>query len=197
MSDETKVTLSPGELAMAQDPEIILTKTAVIRKAALLFGNMVPGINACFAETLSHDPAIIASVPKISKGENYKGFPYVLLDHPAVFGKENIFALRTMFWWGHFFSITLQLSGKYKSRFQNIIFKNLTGDFFIACGEDEWQHHFGEDNFIPFASIPENKKATLSEKHFLKIALRFEVGDWNEMQALLQEGYEKINNAIT
>ena len=32
---------------------------------------------------------------------------------PAVFSKENIFAIRTMFWWGNFFSISLHVSGKY------------------------------------------------------------------------------------
>ena len=55
--------------------------------------------------------AIVQSTPKIAKGENYLQLPYVLLDYPRCFDKENIFAIRTMFWWGNFFSITLHLSG--------------------------------------------------------------------------------------
>ena len=39
------------------------------------------------AEMLFHSP-------KISKGENYKGLPYVMLDYPRCFGKTDIFAIR-------------------------------------------------------------------------------------------------------
>ena len=61
------------------------------------------------------------SSPKISKGENYKGLPWLVLDYPRYFNKEDIFAIRTLFWWGNFFSITLHISGKYKMRYEKKI----------------------------------------------------------------------------
>ena len=49
---------------------------------------------------------------KISKGENM-GLPWVMLDYPRLFGQEDVLAIRTMFWWGHCFSVTLHLKGRY------------------------------------------------------------------------------------
>ena len=106
MDNSTKVMLSAGELAMANDKDFILTKQAVISKAAALFNEQIPVISLNFREVVSTEGTLISAVPKISKGENYNGFPYVIMDYPATFSKENIFALRTMFWWGNFISIT-------------------------------------------------------------------------------------------
>ena len=47
-----------------------------------------------------------------------------MLDYPALFKKDEIFALRTMFWWGNFMSITLLLSGGYKETFATVIEEN-------------------------------------------------------------------------
>jgi len=55
--------------------------------------------------------------PKISRGENYLGLPYLVLDYPRLFRPDAVLAIRTFFWWGHFFSSTLQLSGGYKTEF--------------------------------------------------------------------------------
>ena len=48
---------------------------------------------------------------KISRGENYRGLPYLILDYPAYFSQKDIFAFRTMFWWGHFFQCRTTSTG--------------------------------------------------------------------------------------
>ena len=152
MDDLTKITLSERELEKVMDKEWILTKRAVTEKVYVLLSDEIPVIKDLFAAAVINDEEIISSTPKIYKGENYQSFPYVTLDYPAVFGKENIFALRTMFWWGNFFSITLHLSGKYKELFFKKIAQNLqeeTADLFICVNEDEWQHHFEPENYLP------------------------------------------------
>ena len=123
MDNDTKVTLSVGELAMANDKNIILTKQAITAKAAALFNEQIPALSILLQQIFIDDEKLISSVPKISKGENYNGFPYVIMDYPATFGKENIFALRTMFWWGNFISISLHLKGKYKEMYAAKILK--------------------------------------------------------------------------
>ena len=194
IDNQTKVTVSDRELALATDSDIILTKRAVMEKASALFSSLIPGINNTFGGILAADKILNASVPKISKGENYKGFPYVIMDHPASFKKENIFAVRTMFLWGHFFSITLHLAGHYKTLFETNIYKKLQGenDFFIAAGEEEWEHHFAEDNFSAYTNIGPARLSEIKEKKFLKVALKYELHHWNMMQSILPEGYKKI-----
>jgi hypothetical protein len=198
MSDATKVTLSDGELALANDSNIILTKLTVTKKASALFAGMVPFINTAFASLALHYNYIGGTVPKIYKGENYKNLPYVLMDYPAEFKKENIFAVRTMFWWGNFISITLHLSGKHKTNWENNILEKLEiqPDFFIAVGNDEWQHHFEEDNYAKFSLLTQLQKKSISEKNFIKIALKYELHHWNMMQSILPVGYKAIADLL-
>src|ERR1700722_6862028 len=98
----TKIKLSPDELSTAQNAGLILTKNAIIQKTISLFSML--------SENMQHDllnvelpQEIKTTAPKISKGENYQGLPYVVLDYPRLFGKENTFAIRTLFWWGNYF----------------------------------------------------------------------------------------------
>jgi hypothetical protein len=198
MSNTTKVTLSDGELAMASDKNIILTKRAVIETAAALFNTLIPLIYENFNTSILHVENIASSIPKITKGENYNGFPYVILDCPAVFMKKNIFAIRTMFLWGNFISITLHISGKYKKYFEKNIFKRIKQDeiFFICIAENEWQHHFNEDNYKKVSAINQAEMKTIQTKDFIKVALKYELHHWNMMQSLLPEGYKKINNLL-
>lgn len=198
MTHETKVTVSAGELAMAMDPNFILTKRTVMDRASALFSYMIPCINLIFEKTLSSDKKLSAAVPKISRGENYMGFPYIIMDHPATFSKDNIFALRTMFLWGHWFSIQLHLSGEYKTVFQEIISKNSGNneEFFIATGESEWDHHFEESNYVPCVSLSNAERGRAYNKTFLKLALKYELQNWNNMQTILQGGYKKINSLL-
>ena len=198
MTHETKVTVSAGELAVASDKGIILTKRVIIEKSSVLFSSLVPAINEIFGNILSLNKGSVSSMPKISKGENYRGFPYVILDHPASFEKGNIFAVRTMFLWGHYFSIQLHLSGRYKIKYQENLLRNLHNDkdFFIAAGEKEWEHHFENDNYIRFLSLSKELLKEIREKEFLKIALKYELHEWNRMQSMLPEGYRKINDLL-
>src|SRR5580698_8612281 len=97
---ETKIKLSAHELMIAQDAGLILTKNAIIQKTIGLFSNLAENMQIELVKTKLPEEIKITE-PKISKGENYKGLPYVILDYPRSFGKENIFAIRTFFWWGN------------------------------------------------------------------------------------------------
>ncbi len=44
---------------------------------------------------------------KVTKGENYKRLPYVVVDCPQLSGPHLPLACRTLFWWGYGFSFNL------------------------------------------------------------------------------------------
>ena len=198
MSDVTKVLLSAGELAMASNKNIILTKQAVTDKAFSLFASVVPVITTAFTPALLQHTTLAASIPKIYKGENYNGFPYVMMDYPAAFHKADIFAVRTMFWWGNFISITLHLSGKYKIFWGDNILEKLKtrNEFFVAVNNDEWQHHFEENNYIKYSTFSDAQKESVAKNHFLKVSLKYELHHWNMMQLILPEGYNALANLL-
>ena len=192
-----KIHLSQEELELVQNPEWLLTKNRIIRKVYDMFGLLIDDI-----KTLSHNypvffPEIFAVSPKISKGENYLGLPYVMLDYPRCFGMVDTCAIRTMFWWGNFFSVTLHLKGKYKSALLPSLQKNFNvladHNFFISINEDEWRHDFLLDNYAP---ILKGEATTLSgnlgEREFCKVAAKVGLHDWKDIPGQLVGFYEVL-----
>ena len=192
MPSKTKVILSPKELELVKDKEWILTKRSIIERSYDLFAEAVADIGLFNEEVLQGN--IRTAPPKISKGENYRGFPYVMMDYPRCFEKENIFAVRTMFWWANFFSITIHLAGTYKDHFAGKLLKNVTllEDLFICVNDDPWQHYFEPDNYVHGSQLGRDQIQQMITGPFIKFALKYELEQWNEMQELLKEGYRKM-----
>ncbi len=117
-----KIRLSQKEMELVINAELILTKNGILQKVkGLLAGLQVQQQHYLQSYYRKFAEEIDRSSPKISKGENYNGLPYLILDFPRVFNSSAIFAIRTMFWWGNFFSITLHLSGDYKNYYEERI----------------------------------------------------------------------------
>ncbi len=196
MPEKTKITLSDKERSLIKNVEWILTKQVIIQKVYDLFADNIDAIQAAFMDTSSLPENVRQSVPKIYKGENYLQLPYVILDYPRCFEKENIFAVRTMFWWGNFFSITPHLSGIYKQLVKEHLYDTTLSaldDLFIGVNENQWQHHFEEDNFFPLSQMDPQQRISLFEKNnFIKLAMKFSLDQWDEIPALLNEGYKRI-----
>jgi hypothetical protein len=195
MSDFSKLMLSDEEQQLVNNTEWILTKRIIIDKVNQMMGLLSENQKAIIENDWLPE-AVIRSTAKISKGENYLGLPYVLLDHPRCFDTANSFAVRTMFWWGNFFSITLQLSGTYKNMFQQKIIENLDSvkqDIFICIHESEWHHHFEADNYIPAKQLSGIKlQDAILKKQFIKLAVKFPVQQWNDIPALLERSFKEI-----
>ena len=197
MGSATKITLSAKELSLVTDPAFILTKRAIIEKVYELFARNIEVIKSEFESAAVKLPVAVASgTPKISKGENYRQLPYVMLDFPRCFSGNDVFALRTLFWWGHCFSITLHLSGIYLDQYREIVGAKLANhweDLYICVNEDQWEHHFNPDNYRPLEQLTAAEKAHIIEgQQFLKLALKFDLQQWNQMEVLLRNGYRKM-----
>ncbi|MBC7866779.1 MAG: hypothetical protein H7X88_04515 [Gloeobacteraceae cyanobacterium ES-bin-316] len=197
MPDKTKIMLSEQELKIVTDTNWVLTKQEIIKKVYALFNEQVAVIGKILTEKKSGYPVkLTTTLPKISKGENYRSLPYVILDYPGIFGRENIFALRTMFWWGNFFSITLHLSGDYKDQYGPIFYDVLVSsakDFYICVNDKAWEHHFEPSNYMEVSKInKEELRALFSQKDFIKIALKINLTHWNNIENLLQADYIKM-----
>lgn len=200
MPDPSKIALSEKELLMLQDADWILTKQRIIDKVSALLAQMVPVINQKFQHLSMLSDDIRASVPKISKGEQYLGLPYVILDYPRVFNGDDVFALRSMFWWGNFISVTIQLSGRYKRLISVALDSEGVSDpaFFIGINPDPWQHHFKETNYRLAHTMSGAEQACIFEElETLKLALKFDLKDWDAMPHLLATGYDKISKLLS
>ena len=197
MGTITKIQLSPQETELVKNTEWILAKQSIIKKVYAMFGDINELMKAEAAPLNDLFPANIKNQNgKISKGENYKQLPYVILDYPAFFDKENIFAIRTMFWWGNFFSITLHLSGIFKeqcSKKNAEVFSLLQrNNFFICANKDEWEHHFEADNYIPSSTLSQQQFEIINQKIFLKISKKLALSQWDELNVFIINSFREI-----
>ncbi|HMJ48617.1 MAG TPA: hypothetical protein VK498_14900 [Ferruginibacter sp.] len=197
MVDETKIILSEAELNIVMDSSLILTKHRVIQCVYELFNGQVAAIREVF-KVIQPGFTVAESMPKISKGENYLKLPFVIMDYPSVFGK-HIFSVRTMFWWSNFFSITLHLSGKYKEHYEKKIVSNIpaaSNRVFICINDDEWEHHFEPTNYLPAVTVSQERLNEIMQRPFIKVAVKYDLAQWNAMQQLLPGGYLEIFGMI-
>lgn len=195
----TNVELSKNELELVTSSEFILTKNRIIEKVYNLFGLLsetYKDVLHLHKENLPHE--IITSSPKIYKGENYLNLPYVLMDHPRVFSKDDVFAIRSFFWWGNYFSITLHLSGKYLQLFKNSIQQKLNNaiidNYFICVNDEQWQHHFEETNYKLLKEIDSAQEHF--NKPFFKIAKQLSLQKWNDAEDFYLKNYTSLLEII-
>ena len=200
--NQTNLRLSAKEMEMIKNADWILTKNGIIRKTIMLLENVQEKQQLFLSKEGSHLPTeAVEGSPKISKGENYKGLPYLVLDYPRVFEKKNSFAIRTLFWWGNFFSITLHLSGRYKKRYEKKLaasFSELKKSGFRLCtNKEEWEHHFEKTNYISLEKLGLNDyKKNIAENSFIKLAKKYPLQDWDKSGNKLIRDFKKIISVL-
>jgi hypothetical protein len=198
--NDAKIRLSPEQMRLVTSAEWILTKNAIIQKVMDLFGSL--------AEEMQH-LIHMADLPqeakqtnaKISKGENYQGLPYVMLDYPRLFTKESVFAIRTFFWWAHYFSITLHLKGQHKVEICNRIASHIPRlsqrDFYLCTSSDEWQHDLSQENYLRMDQVNEQEFLRLTQSsEFLKITAKVSLLPWDQAPDLLLVRLAEILRAL-
>jgi len=187
---------SPDDLSFIEDTELIIRKNNLVRQ---LFAHL-SDLREELTHGLSQDPILNIKFPhgKISKGENYRGFPYLVLDYPSIFKKDNIFAYRTIVWWGHFYSNNIILKGKYLSPFKGRLFvdlPDLKADYFFL-GRNPWQHDF-DQSYIPIKELSEDliKEQILNNK-FVKVAQQYDLKELNKIKKNTLSFFKKFREKI-
>ena len=199
MPAQTKIQLSQVEMQLLNNSEWILTKNQIVKKVQRLFEevqqNIVDYVNA---QPGIFPREVLESSAKISKGENYLGLPWLMLDYPRHFKKENIFAIRTMFWWANFFSTTLHLSESYSQQYGRTLinrYEDLAkNEFFICVHDEQWHHHLEKENYLLIKELSKTeytrqiKKAT-----FIKVARKLDLSEWDTAIRQLTENFIAIS----
>lgn len=185
----TKIILSPAEQNAVKTPEYILTKNRIISKVYDLFGLLATDYMSLKGE-MKITSGIFQPEPKIFKGENYDGLPYVMLDYPRHFEKEHICAIRSFFWWGNYFSITLHLKGRYKHCIDLNTLQKTGGQWLYYSGQEEWNHHLQATNTLILMEENFEQIQTLhSGRSFCKIAQKIDLDHWEDAGHFFQAAW--------
>lgn len=197
--NNANVKLSKTELSLVTDASVILTKNNIIAKVYNLFGDLSQSFQGAIAAMPVKLPGqVLETTPKIYKGEQYLGLPYVMLDCPRLYTADNILAIRCFFWWGNFFSITLHLSGgfmlNYSNSLQTWLQQHNKQGWFICINDDPWQHHFGENNYCSIDVIGNAilNEALATKKGFVKLAKKLPLQQWDGALSFFVKEYNEL-----
>ncbi len=141
--------------------------------------------------------------PKVSRGENYEGLPYLVLDYPRIFKQEAIFAYRTMFWWGHGFSCTLHLEGSYWRTFKPRLLPRLgmseaANNWWICVNNTPWEYHYRPDNYLPLPEYLQQPAALdkLAKMPFMKLSCRIPLEDYQALPERCLAHLQQLSNLL-
>ena len=188
----SKIHLSPAEIELMQNAEVILTKNRVLEKMKSLLES-VQQKQISYVQDYNVSNEIFKVSPKISRGENYLGLPYLVLDYPRQSSGKNFFFIRTMFWWGNFFSCTLHLANNSKEIFKERIKQSqrLLGDYYISVNDDAWVHHLKESDYKKINHLTKEQYEQSCESFdHIKIAGRHSLDKWEVMPSQLFENWK-------
>lgn len=203
--NHAKIRLSQAEMELVTNADLILTKNTILKKVNQLLGQLQEEQKQIlFSHSNALPEKVLESSPKISKGENYLGLPYQILDCPRVFEHEilsdrqaGIFAIRTMFWWGNFFSVTLHLSGIYKKQAEEKLVACFDAmkekGYYCYINDDPWKHHFEDHNYILLSDIKKTDfERSVKEKSFFKMANKISLQQWTDAEKILIRYFKEL-----
>jgi hypothetical protein len=135
---------------------------------------------------------------KISRGENYLGYPYMMLDYPRVFDQEAAFSFRSMFWWGNHFSFFIYLAGNPAESFLGKLVNedDLVRDpsFYFCINKNPWDHGFNHTNMVLLNGLESGLteyKIIAKENGFIKIGRKLPITDLDKVIDFGLETYRK------
>lgn len=200
------MSFSPKELDYLQDTDFLLTKQQITAKMHRLLEATQERLQT-IVTTLDFAFPAAADITKgkISKGEQYRQLPYLVLDFPKLFSRADVFAFRTMFWWGNEFSCTLLLAEEswqkhHASIAQGLplLTKDTAKQWYIGVYQTPWEHHFGEDNYLPLASFsPQALQQHLQKMPFLKLSCRLPLSNWQQLPTFASECFAEAMGILS
>lgn len=197
--EAAKIQFSTEELLLVQNSSLILTKNRIIEKLSQGLGHLVLQMQHEVKNRVLIHEAFDQSGPKLSRGEKYRGLPYLMLDYPRRFDKEHILAIRTFFWWGYFCSITLHVKGRYQlpvsKKISNSLDRLKGNGFYISLDGDEWDHDITGKAYHPLTAASANA-AALQYSSFIKLSSKVEIGQWDVMEKELFERFIELLKLI-
>lgn len=185
--------LSQKELEQVSDAEWILSKNRIIEKIEVLFGTLAHS----WQEDMKYrqEKILVDSFkqPKISKGEQYQQMPWLVLDYPREFKKEDVFSVRCLFWWGHHFSVIIHVEGDYQTELGPLLSNGLQNrGWYFYKGQDRWDNQMNNGDYTSSWT-----QHDLGGRAFLKWVQPISFQPWDEAIKKVQTAYQEILTCLS
>ena len=147
-------------------------------------------IKAAWEPLLTSDDPLLRSAAKTTRGNNFLGYPWTIIDFPRKFEADGFLALRILCLRGHCFSITLHLSGEpFKYYLKNIIARKsqIPSHYFLSANSDEWMHIIDEKNYWRMDQSEIDFSKEIQNSTYLKIAHKIPFEDADSLPRIAGE----------
>lgn len=189
------VELTSEEIAVVSNSDFLLTKNKAIQKLQQAFGNIATQYQKTTQNGLLEWQQYCAIPPKISKGEQFEGLPYLMLDYPRAFSHTETFAVRSFFWWGNYFSISLLLAGRCQQvLIPRLLANSLLGDWHLDTSSTPWNHRWDMETSPRLSNIS-NANVSM-QADFFKISKQIPLSQWQDMEQFFVTNFEQLWVAI-
>ena len=166
---------SEKELRLVKHVELFQCKPAILKKAENRFLALQRGLEKEIIPLSPNLPKSLDLVKnQIARGENHNGFPFLSLDYPQNFSKTEMFAMRTLFWWGHYLGYSLILKGERLAIYSERLSENCKTepfqDIFFCLAPNPWEWELNEKNYSLVSKVnAEEFQKTILELGYLKL----------------------------
>jgi len=190
----SNVELSSKEYAVIENADFLLTKNAAIQKLQKAFGEIADTYRKITESGMDVWQLHCNTHPKIAKGEQYEGLPYLMLDYPRSFSDTDTFAVRSFFWWGNYFSISLLLTGKSQERLVPQLLTNpILADWHVDTAATPWQHNWKEETSPKLALLSQQNYVP---KDFFKLSKQMPLSKWQDMEQFFVSSFRQLWTAV-
>ena len=177
-------------ISLLNNKELLLTKRQLLQQ---LDDQLIALGAYSFQKLRKYD--IKSPSPKLSRGENYRGLPYRIIDYPRIFQPEHVFAFRTLFWWGNYVSCTLHLKGSFMNGNTFSMISSLpsetTHNTYLSYSGDEWNHCVFDNNY-QLLQATNLSSVDIKNCAFLKVSRLLHLEEINNLEAFYQEAIHSL-----
>ena len=164
---------SDREIELVNEVEIFRLKPEIMKKAENRLTELKDALVREVSETKHLFPPHTDIVKgQIARGENYKGFPFVSLDMPQKFSREEMFTYRILFWWGHCLAFSFILKGKALHVWLSNILgrKGKAKDIHFSLTPTPWEWDPNDQNYKLLLTMQDSElESVVAKNQYLKL----------------------------
>lgn len=192
--------LSNEELAILKDDTFLKLKNALSEKVIKYLSEIERALHQQITQSDFPFPeGTFLKAGKISKGEQYLGLPYFILDYPRLFTKDNVFAFRSMLWWGHHYCCTLHIQGAELTNRKDEIANKIiqSKDLYFCINQHPWEYHYQKDNYLIINDINlQDIHSQIDNYGFIKLSNFIPVDLWSEYKSFTLASFARFLKCV-
>lgn len=178
---KSTIKLTKHELNFAKDTSYPLAKKSVVQKIALQLNQLGKNMQA----VLNANNLFDTSEYKITRGENYKHMPYLMLDSPKLNGANFKIACRTMFWWGHYFSCNLFIKTECLNTAETASLLQKLPKAKIWIGDNLWEQELSSGEYVKVNTLTQTQiEIILQKQPYLKLSAKIAINKVEQLPTL-------------